>query len=185
MNRPGGSDRAGVDRATDEFVLIDGPEGSIDLLIARAPTDMHTLAVVNNRKLDASPRNFYGVPAGHTNVSVWGCMHRRHVFVEDLDGDGKQEVAGGLALALNHRCEKVWSKRLPAPPTVLACVRSPKPWIAAGCEDGTLIALDGKGEVSGMGRTQGRPSGIAVLDGLAVVGTDSGQVAGWTTFARD
>ena len=49
-----------------------------------------------------------------------------------------------------------------------------------GCEDGTLIALDGGGEILRVGRAQGRPACIAVLDGMAVVGTDSGQVAGWT-----
>jgi hypothetical protein len=105
----------------------------------------------------------------------------RGLDVADVDGDGKQEMAGGLVLALNHRCEKVWSKRLPSPPTVLACVRSQEPWIAVGCEDGTLIALDGRGEILRVGRAQGRPECIAVLDGMAVGGTDAGEVAGWTT----
>ena len=225
------------------YGIVEGPEGSLNLLIARHPTDMHTLAVVNNRKLDASPRSFYGVPAGYTNVSVWGCMYRRHVFVEDLDGDGKREVigeidgtwnrigvwaedgtplynvqlgpgafrppprpcpernvqdmdvadlngdgkqeivaalSGGLVLALDARCEKVWARRLPSPPTVVACVAGQGgTWVAVGCEDGTLVALDGRGEVVGMGRTQGRPTCIGALDGVAVTGTDAGEVKGW------
>ena len=39
------------------FALIDGPEGSIDLLIARQPTDSHAMAVVNNREMDPKQRS--------------------------------------------------------------------------------------------------------------------------------
>jgi hypothetical protein len=57
-----------------KFALIDGPDGSIHLLIARRPTDWHDLAVVSNRTLDLTPRSFDGVPPGHTYVRGWGGM---------------------------------------------------------------------------------------------------------------
>ena len=154
------------------FALIDGPKGSIDLLIARQPTDSHAMAVVNNRELDPKQRAFRDVPDGHTNIGGWACMSRKHIINEDLDGDGRREVvseingtwnrvtvwsedgralhnvqlgpgqripadnvrdfdvvdldgdgkkellaalSGGLILALDHRCEKIWSRRLPSP----------------------------------------------------------------------
>ena len=59
----------------------------------------------------------------------------RDFDVVDLDGDGRKTLltalSGGLILALNHRCERVWSRRLPSPP-------------------------DGHGGCRGRGRRQGR-----------------------------
>ena len=79
-----------------KFALIDGPEGSIDLLIARQPTDSHALAVVNNRTLDPTPRTFHGVPSGHSNIGGWACMSRKHIFYDDIDGDGRKEVVSEI-----------------------------------------------------------------------------------------
>ena len=78
------------------FALIDGPDGSIDLLIARQPTDSHAMAVVNNRELDPKQRSFRDVPEGHTNIGGWACMSRKHIFNEDLDGDGRREVVSEI-----------------------------------------------------------------------------------------
>ncbi len=224
------------------FALIDGPGGSVNLLIARQPTDSHAMAVVNNREMDPKQRSFRDVPAGHTNIGGWACMSRKHIFYEDLDGDGKMEVvseingtwnrvtvwaddgtalynvhlgpgqripadnvrdfdiadldgdgkkellvaiSGGLVLALNHRCEKVWARRLPSPPAVMAWVEAAGACrVVAGCEDGTLVVLDGGGEVVRSGRIAGRPTCIVRVDGDVVLATDEGEVKGWRVGDR-
>ncbi len=84
------------------FELIDGPEGSINLLVGRRPADTHSLAVINNRTLDPKPRSFHGVPPGHTYVDAWGCASRNHIFYEDLDGDGQKEVISEIVGTWNH-----------------------------------------------------------------------------------
>ena len=216
------------------FALIDGPEESINLLIARQPTDSHALAVVNNRTLDPTPRSFRDVPPGHTNIGGWACMSRKHIFYDDIDGDGRKEVvseingtwnrvsvwaedgtplhsisfgpgpsipaenirdldlvdldgdgkkeilaatSGGYVVALDHRCEKVWSRRLLSPPVVMQCVDvGGTPQIVVGCEDGALVVLDAQGEPLQVGRVAGRPACIECSDEGVVVATSEGEV---------
>ena len=225
-----------------KFALIDGPVGSIHLLIARRPTDWHDLAVVSNRTLDPTPRSFDGVPPGHTYVRGWGGMSHKHIFYEDLDGDGKKKIVGeingiwnrvtvwaadgtplynanfgpgkgeakiltphfetvrdldivdldgdgkkeilaalsdGLVIALDSRCDKRWARRLPSPPTVLKGIHGQDAsCVVVGCEDGTLVVLDGEGEIIRMDRVTGRPTCIEHLDEGVVLATDRGEVKG-------
>ncbi|MGD9494777.1 MAG: FG-GAP repeat domain-containing protein [Armatimonadota bacterium] len=72
--------------------IIDGPDGSLNLLAARRINGNDTLGIINNRTLDPTPRGFHTVPAGHTYVGGWASMNRYHIFYEDLDGDGTREV---------------------------------------------------------------------------------------------
>ena len=213
------------------FALIDGPEGSLQLLIARQPTDSHALAVVDNRTLDPTRRGFSGVPEGHTSIGGWACMSRKHIIYEDLNGDGEKEVvseingtwnrvtvwrrdgtplhsanfgpgepipvqnvadldvadlkghgkktilaalASGYVIALDHRCRRLWTQKLPSPPAVLKCIRR-EIWV--GCVDGTVAVLDGRGEVIRKGSVRGRPTCIEDLCGGALLATETGQVA--------
>ncbi len=71
--------------------LIDGPDDSINLLIARWPNGNDTLAVVNNKTLSVG-RGFYGVPAGHTMVGGWTGLNRVGLFYEDINADGAMEL---------------------------------------------------------------------------------------------
>ena len=89
------------------FQIIDGPDGSLDLLIAREPTDSHALAVVNNRDPDPRQRSFRDVPPGTTNIGGWACMSRSHIFYDDVDGDGKKEVVSEINGTWNRL--SVWS----------------------------------------------------------------------------
>jgi hypothetical protein len=212
------------------FALIDGPEGSTSLLIARQPTDSHRLAVVDNRDLDPKRRSFDGVPAGHANIGGWACMSRKHIFYEDmagdgvkvvvseingtwnrvtvwaedgtplhsanfgpgesipaqnvadldvgdLNGDGKKEIvaalASGYVIALDYRCERIWAKRLANLPAVLQCIDG-EIWV--GCEDGTLLVLDGGGEVVRRGEMKGRPTRIERLGDGVLLGTAAGEL---------
>jgi outer membrane protein assembly factor BamB len=90
-----------------KFALIDAPDGGRNLLIARQPTDGHALAIMNSRKPEAVLRGFETVPEGHTYVGGWACMSRKHIFYEDLDGDGKKEIASEINGTWNR--VTVWS----------------------------------------------------------------------------
>ena len=212
------------------FALIDGPEGSTHLLIARQPTDSHRLAVVDNRDPDPKRRSFDGVPPGHANIGGWACMSRKHIFYEDmagngekvvvseingtwnrvtvwaedgtplhsanfgpgesipaqnvtdldvgdLNGDGKKEIvaalASGYVIALDYRCERIWAEKLASPPAVLQCMDG-EIWV--GCEDGTMVVLNGGGEVLRRGDMKGRPTRIERLGNGVLLGTAEGEV---------
>jgi outer membrane protein assembly factor BamB len=226
-----------------KFNLVDAPDGSINLLIARWHNDGHALAIINNRTLDPTSRGFAGVPSGHSNIGGWDCMNRKHIFYEDVDGDGKKEVVSeingfwnrvtvwtadgtplynaqfgpgqntapganvrdldiadldgdgrkeiltatfnGLVVALSHRCEKIWAKRLPSPPSVLKVAQSQ---IFVGCEDGTVVVLNGKGEVICTGKVSGRPTHVEAMSTdsgtLMLLGTDKGELKAMTADRR-
>ena len=217
-----------------EFALIDGDDGSANLLIAREPTDSHALAIVNSRTLDAKPRGYHGVPAGHTSIGGWACMSRDHILYEDVNGDGEREVvseingtwnrigvwsrdgtplhnaqlgpgdpipartvrdlcladlagdgtkhiisalASGVVLSLDCQCQRVWSRRLSSPPTVLACVGEGEATrLAVGLEDGRVVVLDGQGREVGQSQVKGKPVRVATEGVRVVLGTDGGQV---------
>ncbi|HUS80593.1 MAG TPA: VCBS repeat-containing protein, partial [Armatimonadota bacterium] len=74
------------------FLLVNGPEESINLLVARWPNGNDTIAIVNNRSVKETGRSFYGVPAGHTMVGGWSAQNRIAMVYEDMDGDGTREV---------------------------------------------------------------------------------------------
>jgi len=78
------------------FGIRPNADGSRDLLIARQPTDSHALAIVNSRSLAVTGSGFDGVPPGHTNMTGWSTMSRDHLFVKDIDADGKAEIVSEI-----------------------------------------------------------------------------------------
>jgi hypothetical protein len=74
------------------FAIIDGPDGTLDLLASRKYNGTNRVAIINNKTLDPNPRGFNTVPSGSTYVPGWSSMNRHHLFYEDLDGDGEKEV---------------------------------------------------------------------------------------------
>ncbi|MBT3380636.1 MAG: hypothetical protein HN406_33865, partial [Lentisphaerae bacterium] len=224
-----------------KFALTNGPDASTNLLIARQPTDSHALAVLNNKTMKLG-RSFHGVPSGHTSVSGWACMSRGHIFYQDLDGDGTQEVvseingrwnrvtvwdeagrplhnaqfgpgatipnknmrdldvadldgdgkkeivvgtSAGLVVALDHTCERLWSRRLASSPLVLGCYRpagATEPWVVVGCHDGTVLALDGAGKTVREASVTGSPTGIDSIETpagmMVLIASSKGEVRG-------
>lgn len=112
--------------------------------------------------------------------------------VVDLDGDTKMEIvvatAGGTLVALDHQCRRIWSRRLPAAPTVLKAVPAAgddPPWVLVGCANGSLLGFDGDGQVIAQGKLEGRPVQAELVElgeaqPMVVVGTDQGHLAGFT-----
>ena len=95
----------------------------------------------------------------------------RDLDIADLDGDGKKEIVSaidsGLVVALDHRCRKLWSSRMPSPPTamkIMAPTDGSAPRVVAGCEDGSIVVLDPTGGVCGRGSVKGAPTCIAAVD---------------------
>jgi hypothetical protein len=74
------------------FAIIDGPDGSLNLLASRKYNGTNRVAIINNKTLAPNSRGFHTVPSGSTYVPGWSSMNRYHLFYEDLDGDGVKEV---------------------------------------------------------------------------------------------
>ncbi len=247
------------------FVIVDGPEGSLNLLASRKYNGTNRVGILNNKTLDPKPRGFHTVPAGATYVPGWSAMNRYHLFYEDLDGDGTKEViseingvwnrvtvwsasgrplydasfgpgkrissrrdvksmrdldvgnldggktqeivtatSSGMVIALDHQCKKLWARKLDAPATVLACATqridvtetrrdtppgstrravSDRPWLAVGCEDGTVLGLDGRGRPILRTMIRGRPTCIDAYasprGSVVVIATSKGRVRGF------
>jgi outer membrane protein assembly factor BamB len=79
-----------------KFLLVDGPDGSKNLLISRWPNGNDHLAVVNSKTLAVTGRGYSGVPAGHAYVGGWTAQNRTGLLLQDLDGDGTKEVATAI-----------------------------------------------------------------------------------------
>ena len=226
------------------FALVAGPGDTRNLLISRWPNGVDHLAIVNSKSMAVTGNAYNGVPSKHAYVGGWTAQNRTRLFHEDLDGDGKKELATtingtwnrvtvyseegapqynaqfgpgasnapraqmrdmdladlnadgkkemlvgtseGLVVALSNECQKVWSTRMPSPPMSIKSVtpRGTKlPWIVVGCDDGTVAALDGQGQIIRLGKVTGRPNQIEALDTpagpVAVLATDKGEVKGF------
>ena len=74
-----------------KFLLVSGPDESVNLLIARSPNGSDSLAVFNSRT-GRLGRSFHQVPVGHTFVGGWMAQNRVALVHEDLDADGTGEV---------------------------------------------------------------------------------------------
>ncbi|MHB8997620.1 MAG: thioredoxin family protein [Armatimonadota bacterium] len=223
------------------FRLIDKPDGSIDLAFAREPTDGHYMYVLNNKTLKLR-QGFHGVPSGHTYVGGWANMSRDHLFLADLDGDGKQEAiseingawnritvwdldgtkplynaqfgpgnpiptrnmrdldlldlngdgkpeiitatSAGLVVALDGKCEKLWSTRLQSPAMALVTIAAEggrAPQIVVACENGAVLTLDSSGKVTREGKLPSAATKMELIKTAngpqVVVGTAKGEVA--------
>ncbi len=90
------------------FAIVDGPNGSLNLLASRKYNGVNNVAIINNRTLDPNPRGFDSVPSGSTYVSGWSSMNRAHLFYEDLDGDGEKEVISEINGTWNR--VTVWTR---------------------------------------------------------------------------
>lgn len=165
--------------------------------------DTHTLVSVDNSVhlvWDSNGQAKYNMNFGAGNAMPYRNM--RDLDVADLDGDGKKEIIvatdGGMIVALDCQCRKLWARRLPSPPTVIKALpaRGPRQTqILVGCEDGGVLVLaipsvgDRRSPTEWAGtpiqsaRLTGSPTDIVTLETgdsiIAILGTDGGQVAGY------
>lgn len=79
-----------------QFLIVDVPDGSKNLLAARWQSDNPNLAIVNSRKMQVDRFGYMGVPEGHTQVNGWMVMNRFDNFYIDMDGDGKKEIVSAI-----------------------------------------------------------------------------------------
>ena len=89
-----------------EFLLVDGSQGTRNLLVSRWPNGNDNLAIVSSRTMAVTGRGYDGVPAGHSYVGGWtaqnrtGLFHRRPRWRrQEGSGDGDQrdlESSDGL-----------------------------------------------------------------------------------------
>lgn len=222
-----------------QFLMIDAPDGSKNLLIGRWENDWPTFVVISSKTLSEESRGYNGVPPGHTFVNGWTAMNRYDNFLTDLTGDGKKEIvsaingtwnritvynedgkplfnaqigpgvsgertnirmmdvgdidedgkqeivvglSSGFLNTLDDKTRKIWSELLPDSPTVVKIVNEHDfSWICAGCEDGTILALDKKGNIIREGKVKGRPNMIKSIKGvdgpITVILTDQGEIS--------
>ncbi|MFO7974580.1 MAG: VCBS repeat-containing protein [Candidatus Hydrogenedentota bacterium] len=113
-------------------------------------------------------------------------INMRDIDTGDLTGDGLPDIVVAtvdrLVVALTGRCEKLWSRRLPFVPTVLACIiptGGQFPWIVIGGESGNVLVLDAEGTPIRQAALPDIPTKIVALpeEHTVVFGAEDGHVA--------
>ena len=107
----------------------------------------------------------------------------------DINNDGKAEIvfclSSGLVNALDSGSEKLWSVSVPGIPVVVRIISGYgfKSWICVGCEDGSILAMDGSGKILRSSKVNGRPSDLIILGTpdipVAVITTVEGEIKGF------
>ncbi len=84
-----------------KFMMVDWPDGTKRLCIARWPNGTNTLATIHPETF-AVGRAFYGVPGDHTMVGGWTGLNITRMFNVDMNGNGTKEVV--------HATNGVWNR---------------------------------------------------------------------------
>jgi hypothetical protein len=134
------------------FAMIDGADGSLNLLASRKYNGTNRVGIINNRTLDPRPRGFNSVPSGSTYVPGWSSMNRHHLFYEDLDGDGVKEVTSEINGTWNR--VTVWSAA--GKPLYDASFGPGERIPAKNMRDLDVADLDGDGKKEIVAATSGR-----------------------------
>jgi hypothetical protein len=111
----------------------------------------------------------------------------RGLAIADLDGDGRKELcvitARGFAIALNHRCAKLWACALPSDPIAVAAfgAEGGQPGrLVVACRAGAVYVLDASGNFSGQAQLGGLPARMVRLgDSAVALATAEGQAAAY------
>ncbi len=88
-------------------------------------------------------------------------------------------ISGRMVVALDSQCRKLWAYSLPSPPRVLRLIPSASA-VVVGCDDGSVVTLNGRGELTHRNQLPGRPEAFEIMETssgpLAVFISDQGLV---------
>lgn len=85
-----------------QFLIVDAPDGSKNLLAGRWQNGFDYLSIINSKKLNVTGQGYFKVPPGYTFVNGWTAMNRFDNFLVDLYGNGKREVVSAINGAWNR-----------------------------------------------------------------------------------
>jgi hypothetical protein len=114
-------------------------------------------------------------------------LNMRGLGIVDLDGDGKSELcvitSRGFVIALDHKCERLWSQRMPSEPIsfeTFDAADGQRGCIVVGCRQGSIYQLDATGKFEAQAEVKGIPVKMHRLnDAEAIVATSEGKVIAW------
>lgn len=162
----------------DGLRTAEGLNGAHNRLIVRRP----------DGKIEAEVDLGPGFLAAGSTTQNYGrdALTRRNIRgfeVADLDGNGKPEIAVAVnrkfVAAFDGKLQMKWLAALPDNPVRMIVVPGTQPRIAAGCFDGQIFILDGRGTIVKSARIPGVPVALAAADGRLVVGSDKGEIFGF------
>jgi hypothetical protein len=127
----------------------------------------------------ASPKPSYNKEIPHVNM--------RGLSVVDLNGDGNKELcvitSRGFLIAINNRCERLWSQRMPSEPICIEAfdaTNGQEGCMVVGCRQGGIYKLDANGKFKAQAEVNGNPVKTRRLtDAKAVIATTEGEVIAW------
>jgi hypothetical protein len=109
----------------------------------------------------------------------------RDLAVEDLDGDGRCEIAvaldSGLLTVLDCTLQRRWSKAMPTPPNCLRALPAGTPGagvLYVACDGGQVLLFDALGKVLAEAVVRGRPVAECAWSTGAQAGIALGTAAG-------
>jgi len=114
-------------------------------------------------------------------------VNMRGLSIVDLDNDGKNELciitSRGFLIALNNKCERLWSQRMPSEPICIEtfdAIDDHNACIVVGCRQGGIYKLNGIGKFTAHEKVKGCPVKASRLsDTEALIAISEEQVIAW------
>jgi hypothetical protein len=124
---------------------------------------------LHNAQFGPGPGNTFRAYLRDLKTAPWGEGGRRVILTATHEK---------LVVALDHECRKLWSRALPAAARRLLVGGPEGKQLLAGCDDGSLLVLDERGELRAAGKVAGRVEHLLALpNGQVIVVDATGSLA--------
>jgi hypothetical protein len=150
-------------------------DGAVELVTAvngtwnRVTTYDRAGQPLHNAQFGPGPGNTFRAYLRDLKTAPWGEGGRRAILTATHER---------LLVALDDQCRKLWSRALPTAARRLLVAGPDGKRVLAGCDDGSLLLLDERGELRAAGKVAARVEHLlALADGRVIVVDASGAVA--------